>query len=237
MAIGIIGAAAVVVYTWASVWLANYPAPWSAPWQIRQQGGWWAATNAAIRLAALGGIAAVGAYPFTPAAPGYGHPLWWFEPAPRQTHGTVDLTWLLILIASVALIPLAVVILRRTHLRRAVQTRPRAGSIQAPDQPGLDALVGEALTAMISAKDPRRAILACYAQMERSLARRGIPRNPDETALEYAARLLIQAGAPSEPVQSLTTLFHLAGFSTRTMDELMRETAIRSLREISGAAP
>jgi hypothetical protein len=73
--------------------------------------------------------------------------------------------------------------------------------------------------------------------MERGLANRGIPRNPEETALEYMRRLLERAGAPNAPLQSLTSLFHLAGFSAQPMDESMRETAISALRAISAGAP
>jgi hypothetical protein len=73
--------------------------------------------------------------------------------------------------------------------------------------------------------------------MERGLANRGIPRNPQETALEYMRRLLERAGAPNLPLQSLTKLFHLAGFSAQPIDESMRETAISALRAISSGLP
>ena len=72
--------------------------------------------------------------------------------------------------------------------------------------------------------------------MERSLAKRGVPRRSEETAIEYARRLLIESGAPSAPVLSLTTLFHIAGFSNHAIDETMRTSAMNSVRAISEEA-
>jgi hypothetical protein len=131
----------------------------------------------------------------------------------------VDLTWLLVVLAVAGTIAVGLLI--------AWSLRAR-GRYQRTD---------ETLQAMVSERDPRRAILACYARMERGLASRGIPRAPEETALEYMRRLLEGAGAPNDPLRSLTALFHLAGFSAQPMDESMRETAISALRAISAGAP
>jgi hypothetical protein len=155
-------------------------------------------------------------------------------PAPSASG---DLTWLLIVLAvavSIA-IGLPVAWLLPAFLHRQ-QTAP-SQVLVADEKPTLSELTDEILAAMMSERDPRHAILACYARMERGLANRGIPRNPEETALEYMRRLLERAGAPSAPLQSLTSLFHLAGFSAQPMDESMRETAISALRAISAGAP
>lgn len=100
----------------------------------------------------------------------------------------------------------------------------------------LSELAGETLQSMMSDRDPRRAILACYALMERGLASRGVQRSPEETALEYMRRLLRGAGAPDAQLRSLTGLFHIAGFSAQAMDESMKPPS-RDLRAISAGAP
>ncbi len=89
---------------------------------------------------------------------------------------------------------------------------------------------------MLSERDPRRAILACYAVMEQRLGKIGIQRSSEETALEYERRVLERSGAPLKPVHALTELFHLAGYSSHAINESMRQSAIDSLLEISHAA-
>jgi hypothetical protein len=146
-------------------------------------------------------------------------------------------TWLLIVVAIAGSIAVGLLVV---WLLPALRHRQRIARSQAPiadEMPALSELTDESLQAMMSERDPRRAILACYARMERGLANRGIPRNPQETALEYMRRLLERAGAPNLPLQSLTKLFHLAGFSAQPIDESMRETAISALRAISSGLP
>jgi hypothetical protein len=147
------------------------------------------------------------------------------------------LTWLLILLAAAGAIAVGLAVL---WLLPALSRHQRIAASPAPvedEEPTLSELAEETLQSMMSERDPRRAILACYAQMERGLAIRGVPRSPEETALEYMRRLLHGAGAPDAPLRSLTGLFHIAGFSALPMDESMRETAIRDLRAISLGAP
>ena len=45
--------------------------------------------------------------------------------------------------------------------------------------------------------DPRRAVIAAWARMERGLAAAGLPRHPAEAPFEYAARVLESALAPT----------------------------------------
>lgn len=237
---GVVCVAAVAWFGWTSTRLATYSAPWSAPWQIGSGGGRWPATNAAIRFVALAAVAAMFAWPyFQGGSPRSGattrEVVWRVEAPAPGARG--DLTWLLIVLAVAGSIAIGLLVawLLSTH-----RHRQRTAGSQAPvadEKPTLSELTDEALQAMMSDRDPRHAILACYARMERGLANRGIPRNPDETALEYMRRLLERAGAPTAPLQSLTRLFHLAGFSAQPMDESMRETAISALRAISSGVP
>jgi len=80
--------------------------------------------------------------------------------------------------------------------------------------------------------DPRRAVIAAWARMERGLAAAGLPRRPAEAPFEYVGRVL--AAAPVRPahVHRLTDLFERAKFSRHTIDQAMREEAVAALRAV-----
>jgi hypothetical protein len=235
---GVICLAAATGYWWTATRLANYSAAWSAPWRVGQVARLGAVGNAAIRLLALGGIAVLLAWQYGPGPPsGYrtwGYGLGWFPPAgSSRSISLPDLKWLWLALMAVVI---GFIVAERIRRRRRTPTTPDLSAAPDGAELALAPLIDESLAALLHEADPRRAILACYAQMERRLARRGIPRKPQETALEYARRLLQLAGAPSEPVTALTELFHVAGFSKRVVDEEMRQTAIRSLRSVAEAS-
>lgn len=241
---GTIGLAALALYAWTAVLKAPYPAPWSAPWQVATAGRASAAGNAAIRFGVLVAVAGLLAWPYSIAIEGTpsqtpvpdGTPSQHQITAPTSGAGFTftlpDLTWLWIAIASIGLACLAVLVLR------TIRRRPTA-TVRAELQKGAETAASwadEGIKEVLAESDPRRAILACYAVMERRLSRLGIQRGPGETALEYARRLLMDSGAPPKAVSVLTDLFHLAGYSSHPIDQRMRLRAIESLTAISEAA-
>ena len=87
--------------------------------------------------------------------------------------------------------------------------------------------------------DPRRAVIAAWARMERGLAAAGLPRHPSEAPFEYAARVLETALAPNEggtlrpaSVHRLTGLFERAKFSRHPIGQADREEAMAALRTV-----
>jgi hypothetical protein len=88
--------------------------------------------------------------------------------------------------------------------------------------------------------DPRRAVIAAYAQMEAALGRAGLPRVPSEAPREYLRRVLPTVGAGAESVERLTGLFERAKFSPHAIDAAMKEEAISALEtlrdELRGAS-
>jgi hypothetical protein len=80
--------------------------------------------------------------------------------------------------------------------------------------------------------DPRRAVIAAFARLERALTSSGLPRAPAETAEEYVARVLGRLDVDRQPVRALTDLFETAKFSQHEVDEAMREAAIAALVRI-----
>lgn len=80
-------------------------------------------------------------------------------------------------------------------------------------------------------REPRAAIIACYAAMERELARvpAAAPRDFD-TASEVLARAVEQDALHSDSAAQLVDLFEEARFSPHVMDEGHRESASAALQ-------
>jgi Domain of unknown function (DUF4129) len=77
--------------------------------------------------------------------------------------------------------------------------------------------------------DPRRAVIAAYAQMERTLAAHGLARNRADAPLEYLGRVLRTLEVRESAVRTLTHLFEYAKFSRHEIDGAMKEEAIDAL--------
>jgi hypothetical protein len=94
----------------------------------------------------------------------------------------------------------------------------------------LTSVLDDSLEDLRAERDPRRAVIATYARMERTLARFGFPRDEAETPLEYLGRILrdlLQTSA--DAVSRLTALFERAKFSPHTIDPGMKNDAIEAL--------
>lgn len=87
-------------------------------------------------------------------------------------------------------------------------------------------------------RDPRRAIIACYAAMERELARvpDAAPQDFD-TASEVLARAVDQRALAPGPATQLVDLFDEARFSPHVMNEGHRELAVRALQAVLADLP
>jgi hypothetical protein len=133
--------------------------------------------------------------------------------------------WLTALIVVAALAIAGGLVLRGTRLRRR-----RSPLARLAEQ--LEEAVEEGLEELEADTDPRRAVIAAYARMERALARVGLPRAPQEGALEYLDRLLGLLDARGPAARRLTELFQLAKFSDHLIDAAMQREAIRSLAEL-----
>ena len=123
--------------------------------------------------------------------------------------------------------------------RRTPQTA--AGSEELVEE--LTSILDDTLDDLRAEPDPRRAVIAAYARMERALAAYGVPRRRAEAPLEYldrVARELPGELAARRLVFELTHLFERAKFSPHAVDAEMKEDAIASLAslrdELRGAA-
>jgi hypothetical protein len=87
----------------------------------------------------------------------------------------------------------------------------------------------ETLDDLVREPDPRKAVIAAYGRMERTLAARGLPRDEHEAPGEYLERILDAVGASGHSVRRLTKLFERARFSEHDIDQAMKDDAIESL--------
>ena len=84
-------------------------------------------------------------------------------------------------------------------------------------------------------REPRAAIIACYAAMERELANvpGAVPQDFD-TPTEVLARAVEHGALRADNAVELVNLFEEARFSPHVMNEGHRETAVRVLELVLG---
>ncbi len=96
----------------------------------------------------------------------------------------------------------------------------------------LMALLDETLDDIRGEADPRRAVIAAYARMERILEAHELGRRPSEAPVEYLTRVLLEFRITEEAVRKLTELFERAKFSEHEIDAGMKEEAIDALEAL-----
>jgi uncharacterized protein DUF4129 len=108
--------------------------------------------------------------------------------------------------------------------------RNRDGPAAEPDvEEELDTAVGESIDDLRRESDPRRAVIAAYARMERVLRRHGRARRAAEAPYEYLERVLGDLRIRPAAVKELTELFERAKFSVHQIDGGMKTRAIDAL--------
>jgi hypothetical protein len=98
-----------------------------------------------------------------------------------------------------------------------------------------DALIEEvdaSIEDLRSIADPRTAVIACYARMERFFRAEGLSRRPSDTPLEFIARALRMRSIEGPSPLGLTRLFERARFSDHDVDERMRSEALTALEDV-----
>ena len=133
---------------------------------------------------------------------------------------------------------------RRRHRHRVAQTAtcaPRRGpptvsSPKLPTQPGAAESLARAAEVGLAeigdlSREPREAIIACYAAMERELTHvpGAVPLDCD-TPSEVLARAVDRHALRAASATQLVELFEEARFSPHVMNEGHRDTAVDALR-------
>ncbi len=112
--------------------------------------------------------------------------------------------------------------------RRRDLPEPERGSLEEEIVATLETTIED----LRGERDPRRAVIAAYAQMERTFARHGLSRARSEAPFEYLARILRDLDVRDDAVRTLTGLFEYAKFSRHEIDGGMKENAIAALLAI-----
>jgi len=146
--------------------------------------------------------------------------------APPQAAPTTVLLVALVVGIAVALVAMGVVVIRF----RAASARP-PDVLQEGPPAGL-AAVDAALDALGAEADPRRAVIAAYAAMERMLGAAGSPRRPADAPTEHLERSLVLLGAGRAAARRLVELFQRARFSVQEIDEPVRQAAFDALAAV-----
>jgi Domain of unknown function (DUF4129) len=133
---------------------------------------------------------------------------------------TPPIDWVIVLavfgVALTAFISVAGMMIRgNRHVRREVEARKALAEI-----------LDDTLDDLRAEKDPRKAVIAAYSRMERSLASFGLPRRSFEAPVEYLGRVLEELRSGSPAARRLTHLFERAKFSQHRIDLGMKDEAI-----------
>lgn len=170
--------------------------------------------------------------PGTPAAPSP-------DAKPPDPTGAGDVTVRYLIVATVVLMVIltigfivqvsrrqAPVPLQRVHPFEPAQRRVGSETLVRAAELGLRE-IGDA------SRDPRAAIIACYAAMERGLAAApgAVPLDSD-TPSEVLARAVDHHAVSTDSATELVQLFTEARFSPHVMTEMHRDNAVVALRQV-----
>lgn len=148
-------------------------------------------------------------------------------PEDAEANYTPTVSWIPILVVVSLLISgVAAYVLSERRARRGRSSEHR------PLLEQLALVLDETLDDIRAERDPRRAIIAAYARLERVLTSNGVARRPAETSDEYLERILRELELAPGAIKRLTNLFQQAKFSHHEMDETMKSAAIDALEDV-----
>ena len=127
-----------------------------------------------------------------------------------------------------ALLAIAIAAWDLSHRARRRRLEPLA----EPLVPALADVLEETLDDLRAEADPRRAVIAAYARMERALAAYGLPRNAAEAPDEYLQRIFADLEVSRRATSRLTALFTWAKFSSHDVAPEMKQEAIEALEAV-----
>ena len=110
--------------------------------------------------------------------------------------------------------------------------RRRLAAFAEPLGPALADVLDDTLDDLRAESDPRKAVIAAYARMERALGAFGLPRHPSEAPDEYLARILADLDVSRRSTSRLTALFSWAKFSGHDVAPEMKDEAIAALEAV-----
>jgi len=149
-------------------------------------------------------------------------------PEEAETSYTPSVSWIpMLVVVGLLLAGIAAYVLSELRGRRGRDvSTDRSLALQLAD------VLDETLDDLRAEEDPRRAIIAAYARLERVLAANGTARRSAETSDEYLDRVLHSLDMAPEAIARLTRLFTRSKFSQHDVDPTMKEDAISALESV-----
>ena len=144
---------------------------------------------------------------------------------PDTYHAQFAVKPVLVVLALVVIAIVASLLSERSRRRRREQ-------VPEPLLPALTDVLEETLDDLRAETDPRRAVIAAYARMERALAAYGLPRSPSEAPDEYLLRIFADLEVSRRATSRLTALFTWAKFSGHDVAQEMKQEAIEALEAV-----
>jgi hypothetical protein len=144
---------------------------------------------------------------------------------PDTYHAQFAVKPVLVVLALVLIAIVAFLLSERSRRRRLEQ-------VPEPLLPALTDVLDETLDDLRAETDPRRAVIAAYARMERALAAYGLPRSPSEAPDEYLLRIFADLEVSRRATSRLTALFTWAKFSGHDVAPEMKQEAIEALEAV-----
>jgi hypothetical protein len=163
------------------------------------------------------------------------------RPPVRQPSGGDDHVFWFLAASTAALMVLILTAAVIVRVRRRRDAAPAAAAAPVPDADVVEPASGSETLALAAerglaevgdlSREPREAIIACYAAMENALANApGAAPQDSDTPSEVLARAVEHHALQAGSAEDLVTLFAEARFSTHVMNEGHREAAERALR-------
>ena len=143
----------------------------------------------------------------------------------QETTYDAEFAWLPVLVLA-AVIGFSVAVWYATSRRQEQRGEENAAA------EAVALVLEDTLDDLRAEQDPRRAVIAAYARLERVLAAHGLGRKPAEAPGEYLNRILPRLELERGSVRRLTELFTRAKFSTHRVDAGMKEDAIEALTTV-----
>jgi hypothetical protein len=125
-----------------------------------------------------------------------------------------------------------VALLGSAYAARLLMRNAREPGLPEDPAQAVAAILDDTLEDLYDERDPRRAVVAAYARMERALAAHGVPRQESEAPAEYLERTLEELSASASSASRLTRLFEWARFSDHPVEPGMKTEAIQALEAV-----
>ena len=157
------------------------------------------------------------------------------QPAPRQAGGDVFAYFAATTVTLVVLLAAGTIVASRRQRRVATPDLIADHGAKPPTAGGPESLARAAELGLAEigdlSREPREAIIACYAAMESALANApgAVPQDSD-TPSEVLARAVEHHALRADNARQLVDLFAEARFSPHVMNEGHRDVAVRVLR-------